>query len=99
MYKRAMNFFGDENIEPKVIYRVDQLNISYALAESGIGLCFITDTFLKYGSRSDKIFLYKIKNEQYSRNLYIAHKKNRYCTKAMEEFIRITKEILCNDNK
>ena len=94
MHKRAMSFFEGENIEPKVIYRVDQLNISYALADSGIGLCFITDTFLRYGRGSDNVFLYKVRNEQYSRNLYIAHKKNRYCTKAMSEFIRITKEIL-----
>ena len=94
MYKRAMNFFNADDIEPKVVYRVDQLNISYALADSGIGLCFITDTFLKYGRCSNNVFLYKVKNEHYSRNLYIAHKKNRYCTKAMAEFIRITKEML-----
>lgn len=96
MHKRAMLFFDEDNIEPKVIYRVDQLNISYALAESGIGLCFVTDTFLKYGKVSDNIFLYKVKNEKHSRNLYIAHKKTRYCTKAMSEFIRITKEIIGN---
>jgi len=99
MYKRAMNFFNADDIEPKVVYRVDQLNISYALADSGIGLCFITDTFLKYGRISDNVFLYKVKNEQCSRNLYIAHKKNKYCTKAMAEFIKTTKEILCNDEK
>ena len=99
MYKRAMNFFNGEGVEPNVVYRVDQLNISYALAESGIGLCFATDTFLKYGRGSDNVLLYKIKNEQYSRNLYIAHKKNRYCTKAMAEFIRVTREILCKNSK
>ena len=98
MYKRAMKFFDGENIEPNVTYRVDQLNISYALADSGIGLCFITDTFLKYGRGSDNVFLYKVRNEQYSRNLYIAHKKNKYCTKAMAEFIKITKEILGDNN-
>ena len=94
MYNRAMRFFDEENIEPKVIYRADQLNISYALAESGMGLCFITDTFLKFVRGGDNVFLYKVKNEQCSRNLYIAHKKNRYCTKAMAEFIRITKETV-----
>ena len=94
MYSRAMRFFDEENIEPKVIYRADQLNISYALAESGMGLCFITDTFLKFVRGGDNVFLYKVKNEQCSRNLYIAHKKNRYCTKAMAEFIRITKETV-----
>ena len=94
MCKRAMKFFNEENIEPNVIYRVDQLNISYALADSGIGLCFITDTFFKYGRGSDNVLLYKVKNEQYNRNLYVAYKKNRYCTKAMEEFIKVTKEIL-----
>ncbi len=97
MHKRALNFFEGENIQPKVAFRVDQLNISFALADSGIGLCFITDTFLKYGRGGDNVLLYKIQNEKQQRNLYIAHKKNRYCTKAMAEFIRVTREILGKD--
>ena len=94
MYNRAMRFFREKNIDVKVSYRVDQLNISYALADSGIGLCFITDTFLKYGGFSENVVLYKLSNGYYSRNLYVAYKKNKYCTKAMAEFIKISKEIL-----
>ncbi len=98
MYSRAIRFLKEKNMDVRVTYRVDQLNISYALAESGIGVCFITDTFLKYGGFSENVVLYKLSNGYYSRNLYIAYKKNKYCTKAMAEFIKIAKDIL-GENK
>lgn len=94
MYNRALEFFEEGNIKPRVVYRVDQLNISYALADSGIGLCFITDTFLKYGREHSNVFLYKVGSERCSRKLYIAHRKNKYCTRAMTEFIKMTKEVI-----
>ena len=98
MYNRAMRFLKEKNLDVKITYRVDQLNISYALAESGIGLCFITDTFLKYGGFTENVVLYKLSNGYYSRNLYVAYRKNKYCTKAMAEFIKIAKDIL-GENK
>ena len=99
MYNRAMSFLKEKNLDVKIAYRVDQLNISYALAESGIGLCFITDTFLKYGGFTENVVLYKLSNGYYSRNLYIAYRKNKYCTKAMAEFIKIAKDLLGESKK
>ena len=99
MYNRAMSFLKEKNLDVKITYRVDQLNISYALAESGIGLCFITDTFLKYGGFTENVVLYKLSNGYYSRNLYIAYRKNKYCTKAMAEFIKIAKDLLGESKK
>ena len=97
MYIRASKVFDKKNIEPKVVFSVDQLNISYALSDSGVGLCFITDTFFKYAHHRENVVLYKIEEENNGRTLYAAHKNNKYCSNAMSEFINIAKEIIEKD--
>ena len=97
MYIRAMGVFEKKNIKPNVVFSVDQLNISYALSDSGVGLCFITDTFFKYAHHRENVVLYKIAEENNGRTLYTAHKSNKYCTKAMHEFIDIAQKTIKTD--
>lgn len=92
MYMRALDIFQKRCIDPKVIFRVDQLNISYALTDSGVGVCFITDTFFKYAHHHENVVLYRLAEEFDERILYIAHKTNKYCSNAMRKFINIAKE-------
>ncbi len=94
MHYRAMRAFEAAGISPSVRFFVDQLNISYAIAESGMGVCFVTDTFVHYARPRENIRLYKISEEEDRRTLYIAYKKNRYCSSAMREFIRTTQEMI-----
>ena len=42
----------------------------------------------------DGVRLYKINEEAESRTLYVAYKKNRYCTHAMREFVSTAQKIL-----
>ena len=94
MFDRGMQIFDTGNVVPNVVFSVDQLNISFALAESGSGACLITDTFFKYRKHSTDTVLYKINHPAAGRTLHIAHKKNRYCTRAMTEFINIARELI-----
>lgn len=94
MHHRAMGMFEDSGIAPNVVFRVDQLNISCALAESGLGACFVTDTFFKYRKHMADVVLYKLKHHLAHRTLHAVHKKDRYCTRAMGEFIGITQEMI-----
>ncbi len=94
MYHRALKIFEEDSMIPKVVFYVDQLNISCALSESGLGACFMTDTFFKYRKHAGDVILYKINTELGMRKLAIAHKKSRYCTTVMTEFIKITQEII-----
>ena len=94
MYNRAMRIFEDGGIFPNVTFNVDQLNISYALAESGIGLCFVTDTLFRFGNIGKNILLYNVSSELSNRMLYVAHKKNKYPSNAMRKFIEISKEVV-----
>ena len=94
MHQRVMAILGEKNIIPDVAFHVDQLNISYALTESGIGVNFVADTFFKYRKHSGNVILYQLDTRYASRELYIAHKKNRYCTRAMAEFIQVAQELI-----
>lgn len=94
MYNRAMTILGSKNIVPDVSFSVDQLNISYALTESGMGACFATDTFFRYGKFNKNVILYNLDNRFNKRTLYIAHKKNKYCSSAMTKFIEAAKEVI-----
>lgn len=94
MYDRAMEILKAGKISPEVVFQVDQLNISYALAESGSGACFITDTFFKYRKYITNAVLYKIDHAIAKRTLHIVHKRGRYCTKAMEAFIQVAQEMM-----
>lgn len=97
MYMRALNIFKKGCIEPKIVFKVDQLNISYALTDSGVGLCFITDTFFKYAHHHENVVLYRIAEAFDERILCIAHKTNKYCSNAMSEFMNIAKESFKTD--
>ena len=94
MYARAMEIFKKADISPKITFSVDQMNVAYAMAESGTGLCFATDTLFKYGKFFNDIALYNIGETSGKRTLYIAHKKSRYCTIAMKKFIEVTEDII-----
>lgn len=94
MHYRAMAIFEENNIMPGIAFEVDQLNMSYALTESGIGISFVTDTLFKYRKHAENVVLYHLDSRHASRMLYVVHKKNRYCTRAMSEFIRAAQEII-----
>ena len=92
MRERAMRMFESSGVTVTEVFSVDQLNISYALAESGLGVCFVTDTFFKYRKHTTDVVLYKLDHQLARRTLHVAYKKGRYCTKAMRKFT----DILCD---
>lgn len=94
MYDRAMRIFENGGVSPTVLFSVDQLNISFALAESGMGLCFVTDTLVRYGRVGQGIKLYKVSEASCGRTLYVAYKRSRYCTSAMRRFIDIARDVV-----
>ncbi len=94
MYNRAMRIFEKSGIVPNVKFSVDQLNISYALVESGMGACFATDTLFKFGKFHKDVILYNVEQQHSTRTLYVAYKKKKYCSNAMREFINTAREVL-----
>lgn len=94
MYNHASKIFAENKIEPKIVYSVDQFSVSYLLSESGMGVCFVSDTLFKYSKFHKNVLAYNIDDGINSRSLCIVHKKNKYKTKAMEKFIELSKELI-----
>lgn len=94
MNMRATAIFQEAGIAPPISFQVDQLNISYALAGKGIGACFVTDTLLKYCTYHEDVLLYNPGENYKERTLCVAYKKNKYRTRAMEEFIKTSIAVM-----
>lgn len=94
MHERAARIFSEGGVSPRVLFRVDQLNTSYALAASGMGLCFVTDTLVRYGGVREGVCFYKVGKEESGRTLHIAYKRGRYPTRAMRELIETAKRLI-----
>ncbi|MBQ8814957.1 MAG: LysR family transcriptional regulator [Lachnospiraceae bacterium] len=93
MHHQAVTIFRENHFTPQVSFRMDQLLTSYALAASGNGVCFVTDTMFKYHRFPDEVYLYRVRGSGH-RTLSIAGKKNRYVTRAMERFIQVAGETI-----
>lgn len=75
---------------PDFEFEFDQLMTAMSYAENGFGICFITDTVVRYGKECPRLCFYVPETEKSERMLYIVYKKNRYLTRAAKAF---TEEI------
>ncbi len=78
MRQISNKIFRENNIIPNVIQEFDHLMTSISYAEAGFGICFITDSVLKYAKNSNDISLYLPDTPHSERTLYIIRKKNKY---------------------
>ena len=93
MYHHATEIFSQCQFEPKVVFRLDQLMTTYRLAASGNGSCFVSDTVFKYHRFTVDVLLYNIEGT-HERHLYVARKRSRYTSRAMEKFIETAQSTM-----
>ena len=86
----AMGLFDKYQFSPDRIMYLDQLITSYNLVRHQIGVAFVSDTVIKKAGGESDVFLYRVDAPNDHRYINIAHKKNRYISKAMREFIRLS---------
>jgi len=89
---RADKIFEEHSIKPKIILELDQLATAYHAACSGMGITIISDILAQKTTPSSNMLYYKINSQQTFRDVFFYNKQNKYITKAMEEFIKITQE-------
>jgi len=70
----------------------DRLHTAVSYANAGFGICFLTDTTLKYGNAFENLYIYAPDTEFSDLTLYIIYKKNRYLTNAASELVKFMKE-------
>lgn len=90
---RTDKIFQLQSIRPPIIFELNQLAAVYNIISAGLGLSFISDTLIKESPAArTQLFLYKVDAPDTKRDVFFHAKKNRYVTKAMKEFLRISKK-------
>lgn len=93
MYKSSHNICSDYGFTPQPMISVDQLLTAYNIAGSGMGITFTTDTVIQAAANYENLLFYKINSPNAERTFYIAHKKKKYISPAVDEFINVAREI------
>lgn len=87
MRQTASRIFQEKAIHPKVAMEFDLLMSSVCYAESGFGICFLTDTVLRYGKGFHNLCFYLPDTPHNKRELFIIYKKAKYMPSAARVFM------------
>lgn len=97
-YGRAIEICHNYGFTPKVRFCLDQLTTSYRFAGKGLGIAFVTDALIKLTPFEESVLFYKIDSPLAKREIAAVHKRNRYMSSAVLEFLEIAKDVL-SDNE
>lgn len=89
IYKRSLKMCGRQNYTPNIILKPDQVVSAFNMAGRGVGATFIPDGLVSNLPYEVPLCYYKMDESLSIRHVYLYKKRNKYLTKAMEEFIRV----------
>ncbi|SET72340.1 DNA-binding transcriptional regulator, LysR family [[Clostridium] aminophilum] len=89
LYQRAMAMAQMHNFQPQIILKLDSVVSAFNMACSGIGAAFIPDGLAKHIAYDVPLYFYRLDEKLSLRRIHFVKKRNKYMTRAMEEFIRI----------
>ncbi|MDR3563448.1 MAG: LysR family transcriptional regulator [Negativicutes bacterium] len=92
MYQRGLKMCKKAGFTPKVAMYLDQLLTAYYIACSGKGIAFVRAGVTHYLEATNKLFFYKIDDENSVRNIMLYYKKTNTLSKAGKDFIRFLQE-------
>lgn len=69
--------------------KLNQLLTTYHLTGFGMGASFVSDTVIRSQPPDQEIVYYKIDDPDAVRQVYLYHKRNKYLTRSMTEFMRL----------
>lgn len=90
--KRAMDICRENHFEPIVVFEMDQQMTSYNVTCSGMGISLIGDIMISKVSPHPNVVYYKLPLKDNCRNICFYWKKGRYLSRAMEEFLNMSKQ-------
>ena len=85
--KRALRLFKKHELNPNVLFRLDQQITSYNIASSGMGVCFVSDILVKNVFSSHSVRFFKLNDPEINRRVYLYRKSNRYFSRACQKFV------------
>ncbi len=90
--RKMAQLFERHSLKPRHTVLVDQTMTSLALTRAGVGISLITESTIKGSGLADPPCLYLADEDICSREIFAAYPKNKYCSRATSEFIRILKD-------
>lgn len=91
MRNRLLQACRENGFEPQICMVINQLMTAYNMVEQQMAVSFVSDTIVKLCGKKENVAFYKI--PQSVRNINLIYSKNRYATKAMQEFINFVTTI------
>lgn len=86
--KRALHICQENHFSPDIVFQIDQQMTAYNITCSGMGASFIGDMLLSRVPINPELVFYRLPGKNCSRNVYFYHKKGRYLSRVMEEFLK-----------
>jgi len=90
--KRGVMLCQNAGFTPEVLFELDQQMTSYQITLSGMGVSFLSDTLISKIESSEKVVYYPLDPAASTRQLCFYWKHGRYCSRAMQEFLRTVEE-------
>ena len=90
IYKRSMKMCSRQNYTPNIILKPDLVITAFNMASKGMGATFIPDALVSSVPFDVPLCYYKMDDGLAIRNVYFYKKRNKYMTKAMEEFLKVS---------
>ena len=87
MRKITDELFKKKKLNITPVQEFDLLMTSINYSEHGFGVCFLTDTALKYGKKCENLNFYLPDKDMGKREVFIIHKKSAYISASCKEFI------------
>ena len=87
--KRAEKLCDNQHFHPNILLELDQQVTAYNLACYGMGITFVSDILVKKIKPNPDIVYFYLDDYEVKRYVYFYHKRGKYITRAMEEFLRI----------
>ena len=86
--QRGMELCKLHGFTPHILLQLDQQVTAYNITCSGLGISFISDTLVKHHIPHPNVIYYKLNTEESFRTIFFYHKKGRYLTFSMQEFLK-----------
>ena len=79
----------EAGFRPNVVLELGQQSTAYMAASTEMGAVFVSDILARKLYSPQSLVYYKLMGDAARRSVYFYHKKHKFRTRAMEEFIRI----------
>jgi DNA-binding transcriptional LysR family regulator len=94
LHQIAASLCRQAGFKPKIILESESIEAVHAFVTSGMGVSFIPDTIALFSKISQHPLYFSIEGLTSSRTMAAAYRKDRYLSRAANEFIDVMKDIL-----